>query len=384
MAELKIAEVILRERRRLNLTQEELAIALMVSPQAVSNWERGGYPDITLLPRIANFFKISVDELIGNDEVNRQADIEAFIEKFNHSDVEEQLVLAKKYYQKYPSDFCVAECLAIAIQRNKDCWESDYPLLKEICSKIIAECTWEYTRQNAIECMSIVCPDEEWENWQYKGELFYSSCQNERIEERLWQRKRFDEYQKQSAANNLLSLMHFLGREYMRYYEKDNAMLFQNPQRTAALMQYRMRILENISEDGSIPEAWRGCYADCCLKAAGALIGVGKTEEGFSYLERTFVLYERWLKIPEGQMMSVGNFALFGNTRISKVAKKYEIYIHFEDGSTVWCPYLWLFWQIWNDIERAMSNWPWFDHVREDARFLSAYKKAQEMANSKS
>ena len=88
LAELKIAEVILRERRRLNLTQEELAIALMVSPQAVSNWERGGYPDITLLPRIANFFKISVDELIGNDEVNRQADIEAFIEKFNHSDVE--------------------------------------------------------------------------------------------------------------------------------------------------------------------------------------------------------------------------------------------------------------------------------------------------------
>ena len=45
MAELKIAEVILRERRKLKLTQEELANALMVSPQAVSNWERGGYPD---------------------------------------------------------------------------------------------------------------------------------------------------------------------------------------------------------------------------------------------------------------------------------------------------------------------------------------------------
>ena len=40
MAELKIAEVIIRERRKLKLTQEELANALMVSPQAVSNWER--------------------------------------------------------------------------------------------------------------------------------------------------------------------------------------------------------------------------------------------------------------------------------------------------------------------------------------------------------
>ena len=85
MVELKIAEVILRERRKLKLTQEELANALMVSPQAVSNWERGGYPDITLLPRIANYFKITVDELIGNDEASHQADFEFFMSKFNHA-----------------------------------------------------------------------------------------------------------------------------------------------------------------------------------------------------------------------------------------------------------------------------------------------------------
>ncbi|MBQ7930947.1 MAG: helix-turn-helix transcriptional regulator, partial [Clostridia bacterium] len=61
MADLKIPEVILRERRRKNMTQEELAASLGVSSQAISNWERGGYPDITLLPRIANYFGITVD-----------------------------------------------------------------------------------------------------------------------------------------------------------------------------------------------------------------------------------------------------------------------------------------------------------------------------------
>lgn len=49
-----------------------------VSAQAVSNWERGGYPDIVLLPQIANFFRIIIDELIGNDEAAKQADIESF------------------------------------------------------------------------------------------------------------------------------------------------------------------------------------------------------------------------------------------------------------------------------------------------------------------
>ena len=69
MTELKIAEVVLTERHRRNMTQEELASALGVSPQAVSNWERGGYPDITMLPVIANYFGITVDALIGNDEI---------------------------------------------------------------------------------------------------------------------------------------------------------------------------------------------------------------------------------------------------------------------------------------------------------------------------
>ena len=64
---LKLDETILRCRREKNLTQEELASALGVSPQSISNWEHGGYLDIELLPSIANYFGITVDELIGND-----------------------------------------------------------------------------------------------------------------------------------------------------------------------------------------------------------------------------------------------------------------------------------------------------------------------------
>ena len=383
MAELKIAEVILRERRNRKLTQEELANALTVSPQAVSNWERGGYPDITLLPRIANYFQITVDELIGNDQASRRADMEDFLSKFNHAFPAKQLTLAKEYYKKYPSDFTVCECLAMAILRNKECWQSDYPLLKEVCERIISDCTWEYTRQNALECMSIVCPDDEWENWQYKSEQFYSSCQNERIEERFWKRERKAEYQKQNTANVLLNLMHFLGREYMRYYEKDNGMLFENPQKTAALMKYRMKILACMADGGDIPEAWRGCYADLCLKAAGAMIGAGQTDEGFCYLEKAFGLYDAWLQIPQGKKMETGFPILFENATISKADQNCVVHIFFEDGTSVWTPYLWLFWQIKGDIFDAMTKWSWFDRVREDSRYQTLLARAKELAESR-
>lgn len=66
MEELRFGATVLAQRRRLGLTQEKLAQKLGVSKGAVSKWEtNASYPDITLLPRLAALFGISVDELIG-------------------------------------------------------------------------------------------------------------------------------------------------------------------------------------------------------------------------------------------------------------------------------------------------------------------------------
>jgi transcriptional regulator with XRE-family HTH domain len=59
---LKIAE--LRKQKRIG--QQELAEVLGVTYQSVSKWETGTtMPDITLLPAIAEYFNVSVDELLG-------------------------------------------------------------------------------------------------------------------------------------------------------------------------------------------------------------------------------------------------------------------------------------------------------------------------------
>lgn len=58
---------ILKELRiKHNLTQEQLAEFIRVSPQAVSKWENNiSYPDVSLLPMLANFFQVTTDELLG-------------------------------------------------------------------------------------------------------------------------------------------------------------------------------------------------------------------------------------------------------------------------------------------------------------------------------
>lgn len=59
----KIAEL----RRGKNITQDEMAEKLNVTPQAVSKWENDiSCPDIMLLPKIAQMLSVSVDELLSD------------------------------------------------------------------------------------------------------------------------------------------------------------------------------------------------------------------------------------------------------------------------------------------------------------------------------
>ena len=56
-------------RKKKGLTQEELAEALYVSRAAVSKWESGrGYPNIDSLKAVANYFSVSIDELLSPEE----------------------------------------------------------------------------------------------------------------------------------------------------------------------------------------------------------------------------------------------------------------------------------------------------------------------------
>ena len=61
-------------RKENKVTQEQLANFLGVSAQAVSKWENGSFPEGDLIPKIADYFKVSTDYLYGRE--GRRASIE--------------------------------------------------------------------------------------------------------------------------------------------------------------------------------------------------------------------------------------------------------------------------------------------------------------------
>lgn len=80
---IKLGEKIRELRLRDGRTQENLAGELGVTAQAVSRWEKGiCCPDVELIPPIANFFGVSIDELFGYDN-ERSKKIDALVERIN-------------------------------------------------------------------------------------------------------------------------------------------------------------------------------------------------------------------------------------------------------------------------------------------------------------
>ncbi|MDR0915664.1 MAG: helix-turn-helix domain-containing protein [Oscillospiraceae bacterium] len=104
-----ISENIKRLRRARDVTQESFAAALGVTPQSVSKWELGlCYPDIELIPLIANYFGISTDDLFGMDAIRDEARIDEFFAAWQSLSPDELLTRHRELRREFPNHALLA------------------------------------------------------------------------------------------------------------------------------------------------------------------------------------------------------------------------------------------------------------------------------------
>ncbi len=107
-------------RKGKDLTQEQLSERLGVSFQAISKWENGtSYPDITILPSLANFFGVTTDELLGVDILRTDEKIEAYQKQMNALYAEwklaEMVTLCRRACAEFPGSDILRYRLAWAL-----------------------------------------------------------------------------------------------------------------------------------------------------------------------------------------------------------------------------------------------------------------------------
>lgn len=151
MNSLKLAENIVTFRHRKKVTQEELAEFVGVTKASVSKWEnRQSMPDIMLLPQLAAFFDVTIDELMGYEPQLSQEQIQkmyydlakAFAKEPFESVLQRCKTLIKEYYSCYPFLFQMC-CLLLNHYMMAEGQEKQAQILMEvagICIHILEHC----------------------------------------------------------------------------------------------------------------------------------------------------------------------------------------------------------------------------------------------------
>lgn len=142
---LNIGETIKELRKERDITQEEFADIIGVSSQSVSRWENNCcYPDIELIPIIAEYFEISTDRLLGIDDTKEKEAINAYLQAYQEAiskgDIYECIRIARNGVKEFPNNYVLLDKLMYALFVSGD-EDGNIPEWKENMEKYDDEIT---------------------------------------------------------------------------------------------------------------------------------------------------------------------------------------------------------------------------------------------------
>ena len=136
MDQKKIGNFLKELRKEKNITQEDLAEELNVSNRTVSRWENGNnMPDISLLTQIAQFYNVSIPEIVDGERKNEsknQSEIDTAVKMAEYSKNEvkiEKKKVANVFFMAFGIFIIIS---AFAIFPNDSGWGGKYSIIGAI------------------------------------------------------------------------------------------------------------------------------------------------------------------------------------------------------------------------------------------------------------
>ena len=363
----RLSQNILKLRKSANLTQEQLAAELGVTPQSVSNWERGGAPDISMLPVLANFFSVTIDELMGNSAENVKEQKKAFWRELNTiTDSEELLNCLLDEYRKFPHDCLIMHRLMHTLPQNR---KENLVFIEELCEKLLSESNDPDLRESAISLMARISRKEEREKWLSRLPR-RMLCRQHMM--RKWCYMRDGDVSGAVAQSDVLAVIQI--DEFCDNLIPDEI----GAQEKEKRIRKQIDVLESLRVNDLLPEAWLSMYAYKTLVLSACLFGSldeKKYAEAWDAFELAVSCFEKWFAIPETALLATG----FGDIRLTKDR---QFAVH-SDGTREYIAYCTSALgritadYLLNVCLKEEKRWAWFNPVRNDMRFAEAVKRIE-------
>jgi len=152
-------ETLKKLRKQKDMTQEQLAEYVNISPQSVSKWETNlTLPDITIIPILANIFDVSADVLLGIDITLKNERIEKIEKEASNylftGQYEEAEKILRGALKEYPNSYKLMGNLVLTLGNIASYDKAREKTLREeeiaLGEKIFSECTDDKTRHRTI------------------------------------------------------------------------------------------------------------------------------------------------------------------------------------------------------------------------------------------
>ena len=301
---MRLSENIRSLRIQKDLTQKQLAVALSVSPQAVSRWEKGqAYPDVLMLEKLASFFGVTMDNLVGRGAEYAENLLREYY----------KLLKSKETPTKILEECEILEKLALAGQEQVNYFCTlmrlkNRPDVKSLCYPPDLDKRIESARTLAKEHLKNCCAE------QRMAKLFIVFCNEE--EERLSQWKDLV-----PDDSHILNYSDLMVRRYRHTHDKENfekALQYNTYTRVMTLLfglaeggyiskdarNYRGRVLPGVQPLpycetllGALPVSSReeadvflGIRTLIFIQYSAALLKENRADEGFALLEKVKAL----------------------------------------------------------------------------------------------
>ncbi len=324
---LNIGENIRRLRRDADLTQEQLADKLGVSYQSVSRWENGTtYPDMEFLPVLSSIFGVTVDELLGCGEIQRNEQLTQRIQEFEamcaseNTTPESLLPLLRELRGDCLPSAKVCEeigCLFTRILNGNPEIKKDPAIIEEL-------------RKTAEELLSRPIPQ-----WLHDSVVYDMA----HIEDETY----IGSFLKSHATQRDLSADHLLFSRYLRSGNWDKADPLRQKKLYGAVndmvfgMMWRRHDRGDVHENIQINDLVLGFLHNLCgvtpdpdhpitgdgsvdifvkhrlalgFRKAGCHAAMGETEKAFVALEDTVTMLETFMRLPEGSNITCKSICL--------------------------------------------------------------------------
>lgn len=367
---LPISQVIKSLRKEKDVTQEELASNLGVTYQSVSRWENDiAYPDVELIPLIANYFGVTTDVLFGTDEAtiefNRQEYFKAIKEQeniYNTEDFKRFEKTLKNAIKDFPNDIYFQWKLCSLYHRmGLECAKKNIEALRKYASYVIEnDKTIEGNyRIGCIRVMIRVEDEDKLENWtKYVSDSFYTSLPSILVT-RYNYRNEIENYNKQIQLNLVKSLVDTFDRDFC----KRDAKNYKNAKSRADGQKIILKIIDIMRDPLEEIDAWITERAIAYLRLAGGLVGSGKIEEGFEALEKAVDLYIKIWNIPKGTILK------YNCPSLDLLSINVDVNFREPNMQTLY------------NVLSEKDGWEWLNPIRETERFKNLLKEIEKYAN---